>query len=579
MLVFSSTTVGGVCLRGRQSAWTPLQRAGVGALVLAICCAVIAAALEPCPAPGVVHELRKRAERDDASLADPLAGLDAYVEGAMRSWDAPGLSLVLVHGDSVVARGYGVAEVGGDAPVNEHTLFAIGSLTKAFTATLLAILVDEGKIAWDDPVIRHLPDFAMADPWVTRELTIRDVLSHRTGLAGNDLMWAAGGVSPRELIRRLRFQEPAHGFRAGFGYHNVMYLLAGELAAKVAGKPWDQLVRGRLLGPLGMERSTASMHELHRHPNVALPHDEIGPGQTLGNAPSANVPLDAPNALRRIEWFDPATAPAGGVASSAADFSRWLRFQLSTGEIDGRRLMGREALLATRTPQIPRPGFPASQEEASETNLAAYGMGWDLRDYRGHLMVSHLGSTPGWGSAVALLPVEGGGAAVFVNTTQGLWLANAVVRWILDRLLGAEFEDWNQRALDWAEERRRANTAVLERAAAERIPGTTPSLPLEAYAGTYVDSLYPPARVTFRKGKLRIVLGPELSGDLEHWQEDTFRVTWDRADLGANFVTFNLGDGAHPETIEARILGQEAVWHWIDEPPEEASPQAEASSE
>ncbi|HUG40429.1 MAG TPA: serine hydrolase [Longimicrobiales bacterium] len=500
------------------------------------------------------------------SPTEPLAGLDAYVESSMRSWDAPGVALVVVRGDDVLTRGYGVTAVAGD-PVDEHTLFGIGSLTKAFTATVLAMLVDEGRIAWDDAVSKHLPGLVMRDPYVTRHLTIRDVLSHRTGLAGDDLMWVAGGRDAAELIHSLRFQEPAFGFRAGLGYHNVMYLVAGELATAVAGKPWNVLVHERIFEPLGMGRSVADPGELRRRTNVALPHDEIGPGQTLGNAPSANVPLDAPTTVRRIPWFDPVTAPAGGIASSAADFGQWLRFQLGAGEIDGTRVVSEEALLATRTPQVPSPGFPRSQSEASETNLSAYGMGWGLRDYRGRLMVSHLGSTPGWGAAAMLLPTEDAAVAVFANTSHGLWLADAVARWIVDRLLGAEMKDWNGEAVEWAGERRRAAAAALEQAAAERVAGTRHALPLEAYAGTYVDSLYPAARVTHRQGALRLVLGPQLAGALDHWQDDVFRVTWERPDFGANFVTFEVGDRDHPEAVKSRILGREATWRRSDQPP------------
>jgi CubicO group peptidase (beta-lactamase class C family) len=502
--------------------------------------------------------------------AEPIPGLDAYVERAMVSWDVPGLALVLVRGDSIYARGYGVTEVAGNEPIDAHTLFGIGSLTKAFTATVLAMLVDEGKLAWDHPVIRHLPDFATGDAYVTEHVTIRDILSHRTGLVGDDLMWVAGGTSPGELIRRIRFQEPALGFRARYGYNNMMYLVAGELAARVAGKPWSALVHERIFEPLGMERSTAGPDELRRRPNVALPHDEIGPGQVLGNAPSPRVALNASNAIERVPWFDVDTPPAGAIGSSATEFGQWLRFQLDAGEVDGRRLLGEDALLATRTPQIPTPGPATSQSERSETNLTAYGMGWGVRDYRGTLMLSHLGSAPGWSSAAALLPAEDAAVAVFTNMSQGLWLADAIARWMLDRLLAADVKDWNVPALEWARERREAGAVALAKAGADRVTGTRPSLPLPAYAGTYVDSLYPAAHLALWNGRLRLVLGPNLTGDLDHWQDDTFRVTWDRADFGANFVDFVVDDADHPHAMRARLLGRQGVWRRTGEPAGEA---------
>jgi len=497
---------------------------------------------------------------------EPVRGLDAYVHRAMEGWRAPGLSLVIVRGDSVSTRAYGVTEVGGSAPVTPRTLFGIGSLTKAFTATVIAMLVDEDRIAWDDPVVRLLPGFAMHDPYVTRHLTIRDVLSHRTGLARDDLMWIAGARSGEELVRRLRFQEPSHGFRARFGYHNVMYLLAGELARGVTGEPWAAHVRRRIFEPLGMRRSAATIGELRERTGVALPHDAVGPGQVLGTVPRPDVPLDASTAIRRIDWFDPATAPAGAIASSAEEFASWLRFHLSGGVIDGERLIGAGALLETRIPQTPLPGFSRNQTEPAVTTLGAYGMGWGVRDYRGNLMVSHLGSTQGWSSAAALLPARDLGVAVFVNITRGTGLTDGIQRWVLDRLLGAEPKDWAAEALARARERRAAATAALAEAAESREGDDEPTLSLDAYAGIYVDSLYPPARVAPRNGRLRLVLGPDLEGVLDHWEGDTFRVTWDRPELGANLVTFEVGTGSHPERLETRVLGRRGVWRRSEEP-------------
>jgi hypothetical protein len=245
--------------------------------------------------------------------------------------------------------------------------------------------------------------------------------------------------------------------------------------------------------------------------------------------------------------------------------------QLGAGEIDGKRIIGARALLETRTPQFPIPGFPGNQSAVSETNLNATGMGWSVRDYRGRLMLTHLGSTPGWGSAVALLPAERTAVAVFVNFSQGMWPANSVMRWVLDRYLDVELKDWNEQTLQWAEQRREAGIAALKRASAARAAGTRPSLPLESYAGTYTDSLYPPARVTLWNGKLRLSLGPMLSGELDHWQGDTFRVTWNRAEFGANLVTFDVSGGAHPDSVRTRVLGQSATWRRSQEPPGNAT--------
>ncbi|MEX2152706.1 MAG: serine hydrolase [Gemmatimonadaceae bacterium] len=518
-------------------------------------------------APLFAQEAAQSAERPALT---PIPGLDAYVSSTIKSWDAPGLALVIVRGDSVLARGYGVREIGGADSVDAETLFPIGSLTKAFTATVIAALVDDRTIAWDDPVVRHLPEFRMFDSAATGRVTIRDVLSHRSGLPGGDLIWAGGAVDASEVVRRLRFQQPAFDLRAGYRYTNEAYLLVGELAARVAGKPWSQLVRERILMPLGMDRSTVSLEQLRDRMNVAMPHDETGPGQLLGSVPRAGASLEAPTRVRRIEWFEVPTTAAGGIASSAAEFAHWLRFQLGSGDVDGRRIIGERALLETRTPQFPIPGFPGNQSEASETNLNSTGMGWAVRDYRGRLMVTHLGSTPGWGSAVALLPAQRTAVAVFVNISQGLWPANSVMRFVLDRVLGAESREWNAQPLASAEQRRRAQVAALHKAVTERPTATKPVLPLAAYAGTYVESAHPPVRVTYWKGNLRLSMGPMLSGDIDHWYNDTFRVTWDRADFGANLVTFHAA-GTRPDSVHVRILGQSATWRRTERPPGEVS--------
>ena len=226
-----------------------------------------------------------------------LKGLDAYVAQALKDWEAPGLAIAVVRHDSVVfARGYGVRELGKAETVDANTIFAIGSTSKAFTAALLGMLVDQGRIRWDDPVTRYLPGFQLYDPYVTREITIRDLLTHRSGLARGDGLWAASGYRRDEVIRRVRFLKPSWSFRSQYGYQNIMFLTAGELAGRVYGKSWDEVVRQQIFEPLGMTRTRTSVDALKGMDDVATPHERID------------------DAVRPVEWMNiDNIGPAGSI--------------------------------------------------------------------------------------------------------------------------------------------------------------------------------------------------------------------------------------------------------------------------
>jgi CubicO group peptidase (beta-lactamase class C family) len=422
--------------------------------------------------PGVLCVLLAAIAVPAAGQARPLEGFDELVGRALRELAHPGVAIAVVRGDSVVyARGFGVRRLGDPAPVDERTLFAIGSASKAFTGLAMAMLVDEGKVAWDAPVTDYLPDLVLSDPYVTRQLTIRDALTHRSGLARTDLVWISGQFDADELLRRLRF-VPVTGFRSQYGYQNLMYLAAGKVVAKASGlASWNAFVEQRIFAPLGMGASSTSVRALAGQANVARPHAVID------------------DTLRAVPFRDAdVVGPAGSINSNAVDMARWLRFQLG----DGKPLLSGRALAETRTPQftLRRTARPGGREG----HFSAYGAGWFLEDYHGRFVVHHGGNIDGMTSLVAFLPDERVGVAVLTNM-NGSPLPTALVYTVFDRFLGRPPRD---RVAELVEARTRAAARAAEaeaRLESERAKGTSPSLALARYAGVYADSASGDVRV------------------------------------------------------------------------------------
>ncbi|HUE20093.1 MAG TPA: serine hydrolase domain-containing protein [Bryobacteraceae bacterium] len=312
----------------------------------------------------------------------PLGGLDEYVARAMQTFDVPGAAVAVVqNGEVALAKGYGVRRMGEPARVDEHTLFGIGSNTKAFTTAALAMLVDEGKLNWDDPVIAHLEWFQMYDPYVTHEITIRDLLTHRSGMGlgeGDLLFFPPSTYTRDEILRKLRFMKPASSFRSHYAYDNLLYLAAGQIVPTVTGQQWEDFVRERIFGPLGMTDSNTSVASYRPGDNFATPHSEVEGKLT---------PLEP----ARIDN----TAPAGAINSSASDMAKWASVQLNGGAIPGserKRLFSERQGKEMWSPQTILPvSDPPSALAALHTDFAAYGLGWVLREYRGHKMVGHTG--------------------------------------------------------------------------------------------------------------------------------------------------------------------------------------------
>jgi len=476
-----------------------------------------------------------------AETPETLAGFDAYVAKGVADWEIPALAVAVVKdGEVVFAKGYGVLELSKSDPADENTLFAIGSTTKAMTAAALGMLVDEGKLQWDDPVTKHLPWFQLHDPVVTREVTVRDLLTHRAGLPNADFLWYGRDNGPRDILFRMRYLPQETSLRSHFTYQNVMYAAAGAVVAELSGVPWEDFVRTRILEPLGMTGTPVTLSELAGRGNVASPHYRIdGEVRVIENAS-----------------VDP-VAPAGSVWSSVSDMAKWMRFLLEGTTPDGVRLLKEETVEELFRPQtlVDRDEFYPT-ERLTHPKWTTYGLGWFQHDYRGRAIDFHTGSIDGMVAIHGLIRSERLGVYVLANLDHAE-LRHALMYTVFDLYGGDEGprRDWSAalhelyRSLAKEAEDRRAE------AEAKRVPGTRPSLPPEGYAGAYSDPLAGRATVSKGEDGLRLSLGPTLAGSLEHWHYDVFRVWWDRKWQGTGFVSFSLGVAGEVESLEIDGLG------------------------
>ena len=494
------------------------------------------------------------------SQAGPLAGFDAFVTKAVRDWQTPGLAVAVVKDGAVVfSKGYGVRELGKPETVDTHTLFAIGSTTKAMTAALVGMLVDEKKLAWDDPVVKHLPWFRVKDPYLTHAITVRDLLTHRAGLGNADYLWYGQTTPAREILERVALLEPAYSLRSSFIYQNVMYAAAGAVIEAASGRPWAEMMRTRIFKPLGMTETIATAATLASRPNVAMPHDRIdGELRVIGNASVDGV------------------APAGSVWSSVHDMAKWMQMLLDGGKAGDRVLLKPETVAELFEPQTmvtPQAFYPTAR--LTKPHWTTYALGWFQQDYRGRAVDFHTGSIDGMVAIHGLIRDDRLGVYVLANRDHAE-LRHALMLNVFDRfppsLAGASFGETGARASgpdrDWSAELL-ALYGGLQKEADERqrkqesrrVTGTSPTLPLARYAGTYSDPLYGDVVVTLDGDRLRARYGTAYDGALEHWNFDTFRARWDARWRGTALVTFALdaaGQVARIEAMGARFARREA---------------------
>src|ERR1044071_2851438 len=410
----------------------------------------------------------------------PGAAFDEYVNKAIKDWEVPGLAIAIIKNDRIVyAKGYGVRELGKSAPVDEHTLFAIGSSSKAFTAASIAMLVDDGKLKWDDPATKALPGFQLFDPYATREMTVRDLLCHRSGLERGDFLWYASPYDREEILRRVRYLKPTWSFRSMFGYQNIMYLAAGQTITAVSGKNWDDFIRDRIFTPLQMTSSSTSIKSLNSSDNVATPHAKMD------------------EKVQVIPWRNiDNIAPAGSINSNVLDMAQWVRLQLGEGAYKNERLISSGAVKEMHMSQTVIRFEPPWSLLWPETHFLNYGLGWFLHDHRGRKVVQHGGNIDGMSALVAMIPEEKLGLVILTNM-NGTPLPDALAARVFDLYLGVEPKDYSADLLKTYSGMLAQAQQAQKKQEESRIKGTSPSVALEKYAGSYNDEMYGDAKVAF----------------------------------------------------------------------------------
>ncbi|WP_205500353.1 serine hydrolase [Rufibacter psychrotolerans] len=442
--------------------------------------------------------------------------LDAYYQKAIKDWNVPGMAIAIVKNDSVVfAKGYGVRDAQKGGTVDANTLFGIASNSKAYTAAALAMLVDEGKLKWDDKVTQYLPYLQLYDPYVTEQLNIRDLLSHRVGLQtfSGDLLWYNTTFSRKEILQRARYLKPTYPFRGGYGYSNLMFIAAGEVIETITGKTWEQFIQERFFKPLGMTNSYTSVNQLKGVDNVASPHANP---TTEGGKPVPTVFTAWDN------WN-----PAAGIFTSANQHAQWMRLQLNRGTYKGQRLFSEAASHTMWTMHNPFPIAPQAEALTPSTHFSGAGLGWMLNDYQGRKIVTHSGGHEGMNSRTMLVPEEKLGIVILTNSMSSIMTPMAY--YTVDQFLGIKNgRDWSRFTLDLAAKGRAAEKAAEAKKPKEKTAKAKLTRDLNAYAGTYHSPLYGDAVVSVKNGKLVLSLpsAPALGGELSLWKPDIFYLAW-----------------------------------------------------
>ena len=458
-----------------------------------------------------------------------LKAIDKHLETQTQKWNIPGVAVAIVRGDEVLlSRGYGVKNINKSEKVDENTLFAVASNTKAFTATAIGMLVDEGKMSWDDKVQKHLPYFQLYDPYVSTNMTVRDLLCHRSGLEtfSGDLIWYGSQYSREEVIKRARFLEPKYEFRAHYGYQNIMFIAAGEIVAKVSGMSWDDFIKTRFFEPMQMTSSNTSIDAFTPTSNVADPHNEKN------------------GTNQAIEWTNwDNIGGAGAINSSVHDMGKWLQCQLNSGKVDTTQLFSKQVQKETWNIHTPKNISDWSSSMMPSKTINGYGLGWDIFNYQGRKIVTHGGGYDGMISQTVMIPEEDLAFVVLTNNIN--YLPFVLTYELTDMLLKSDNPTKiNQTLYEYKLE----DQATLEKAmvAAEegRIKNTSPSLDLAKYAGTYGGDMYGNCVVRLIGDQLAFQFEPTplFRGTLRHWHYDTFQLNWGtKMMLPSGTVQFIIG--------------------------------------
>jgi len=474
--------------------------------------------------------------------------LDTYVERELARWQVPGAAVCIVKdGEVVLQRGYGVREWGKAGKVDENTLFMIGSNTKAFTATAVAMLAGEGNCSLDDPVKKWVSAFTMVDPWVEEHATLTDILSHRVGMETfqGDFMIFDSDLSSTGIIEKIGALTPEHGFRTIWGYYNTGYVLAGEAIEAISGTSWADLMRQRFFRPLGMDRSRALSSEI----------------AGADNASAAHTLVDGELTVIDYGIIDPA-APAGSISSSVSDMSHWVLAQLQMGRYDDEQIISPDAIAATRTPRSIMGG---GGHPFNRSNFTLYGLGWELQDYEGLEIVSHTGGIHGFVTSVTLLPAEQLGIVVLTNTDQNAFYE--ALKWeILDAFLGLPYRGYSKlyhSAVTMQHAVTEKQIAAWRDSVAQQ---PAPPLPLRSYAGAYRHEVY--GATTLKAVDDHLVLTfehhPQLEAELQYIGNNRFLATYNQPLYGVQIFPFEVeGDRVQGFTLKVSDFIEKGTY-WFE---------------
>lgn len=466
----------------------------------------------------------------DPEISGKLQGFDAYMEKTLKDWNAPGVGVGIIVKDKLVyAKGYGYRDYGQKLPFTPQTLFQIASNSKLFTTVAAGMLVEEGKLTWDKPVRESVPDIQFYDNQLNDNVTLRDMLSHRTGVTRHDSIWFRSSFTRKELFERLKYMEPQQPLRQMLLYNNLMYSAVGYLIELQSGKTWEEFVRERIFSPLDMKASTFTISELLKHPDRGVPFNEKRDSFEL----------------YKIPYYEDivGVAPCGAIISNVDELSHWLIAVMNDGKYDGKQILPPGVLKASLQPAVGLPNTLGEAEGFWEVLNPAAGMGRFTASYRGHLLSYHGGALPGFYSQVSMMPNDQLGVIVFVIGEHSSALTNVITYNIYERLLGLDQTPWGQRRLEQRLAMKKAGTEARAKAGADRVPGTKPSHDLSAYAGEYEHPAYGTLKIGLRDGTLQFGFN-RFEFPLSHFHYDRFDTPDDEqyGKFSVNFRTNPQGD-------------------------------------
>lgn len=448
---------------------------------------------------------------------EKITELDAYIQKGVELWNPPGLAVAVVKdGEIIFTKGYGVTTIGTNKTVDENTLFVCASTTKAFVAAGLAMLVDDGKLNWDDKVLNYLPEFQLKDPYLTREITIRDLLTHRTGIGNTDYLWSMMTISSDSALYKMRDVEKTYSLRSSFIYQNLMYLAAGKVIETISGETWGAFLKERIFKPLGMNDTYSLLEQIQSIENKADAHYEID------------------GEITKIEQMSADNiGPAGSMWSTANDTGKWIQFLLNKGVKDGKQLISPNNFAELFKPQqiIPANEFYPTQQ-ATKPHWMTYGLGWFQHDYRGKMVQFHTGSLTGMVAIAGMIPEENIGVYVMGNLDH-VELRHAIMYTVFDLFMDGKI------TRDWSKELHTLYHPDVETSTeSSPIKNANPSFKELALLGTYTSEQFGSIIISKKENQLLFNLNDTLLGSMSHWHYDTYKGIFDKKEYGTAMLNF-----------------------------------------